>query len=240
MSTVPGRKWRQPPTVFGTAPYARSVPTATTGFVPIATIRRGVISEPPPMPVSPTSMPPPNPNRTISGSKGPQRLVQPALRLVGIGPAALASRVRRQRAVRAADRRVAAVVQLVVRDLVTRDVLPHVALRPVGQRVRLPQPVAQVPVDLLGAPARGRLLAPQARDPAVDVGQRALQRRDLADAAALVGLTRPQRLAVRRRLLLQGDAAEHVDRDVVLRLERAPRVVRLLEQQIGVEREEAR
>src|SRR4051795_1535638 len=240
MSTVPCRKWRQPPTVFVTAPYARSVPTATTGLVPITTIRRGVISEPPPMPVSPTSMPTPNPNRTISGSKGPQRLVQPALRLVGIGPAALASRVRRQRAVRAADRRVAAVVQLVVRDLVTRDVVPHVALRPVGQRVRLPQAVAQVPVDLFGAPAGRRLLAPQTRHPAVHVGQRALQRRDLPDAAAAVRLARPQSVAVLGRLLLERDSAVHVDRDVVLRLERAPGVVRLLEQEVGVEREEAR
>src|SRR3954452_10316963 len=204
MSTVPCRKWRQPPTVFVTAPYARSVPTATTGLVPIATIRRGVISEPPPMPVSPTSMPTPNPNRTISGSKGPQRLVQPALRLVGIGPAALAARVGRQGAVRAADRGVAVVVQPVVRHVVARDVVPHLALRPVGQRVRLPQPVAQVPVDLLGAPARRRLLAPQPGHPTVDVRQRALQRRHLPDAAALVRIARPQRVAMLSRLLLQG------------------------------------
>src|SRR3954465_11416972 len=139
MSTVPCRKWRQPPTVFVTAPYARSVPTATTGLVPITTIRSGVMSEPPPMPVSPTSMPTPSPNRTISGSKGPQRLVQPALSLVGVRPATLAPGARRQRAVRAADRRVAAVVQRVVRHVVAGDVVPHVAVGPVGERVGLPQ-----------------------------------------------------------------------------------------------------
>src|SRR4051794_35127065 len=152
MSTVPCRKWRQPPTVFVTAPYARSVPTATTGLVPITTIRRGVISEPPPMPVSPTSMPTPNPNRTISGSKGPQRLVQPALRLVGVGPAALATRVGRQRAVRAADRGVAAVVQRVVGHVVAGDVLPHPPLPPLPPPSRLPQAATQVPAGFFPAP----------------------------------------------------------------------------------------
>src|SRR3954468_5983987 len=172
MSTVPCLKNRQPPTVFVTAPYARSVPTAVTGFTPKTTISSGVISEPPPMPVSPTRQPTPRPNRMMKGSiVAPQgtALVQPALRLVGVGPAPGATLRRRQRAVRAADRRVAAVVQLVVRHVVTGDVLPHLALGPVGERVRLPQPVAQVPVDLLRAATGGRLLAPQARDPRVDV-----------------------------------------------------------------------
>ncbi len=68
MSTVPWRKCRQPPTVFVTAPYARSVPTAVTGFTPTTMIRRGVISEPPPMPVRPTSAPTPRPKMTIIGS----------------------------------------------------------------------------------------------------------------------------------------------------------------------------
>src|SRR3954469_11488999 len=108
-------------------------------------MRRGVINDPPPMPVSPTRVPTPSPNTTIRGSTGPARLVQPALRLVGVGPATGAAVGGRQRAVRAPDRGVAAVVQLVVRHVVAEEVVPDLALGPVGQRVGLPQPVAQVP-----------------------------------------------------------------------------------------------
>src|SRR3954469_4538610 len=67
-STVPLRRWRQPPTVFVIAPYARSVPMATTGWTPTTRIRSGVMSEPPPMPVSPIRMPTPRPKKTTSGS----------------------------------------------------------------------------------------------------------------------------------------------------------------------------
>jgi hypothetical protein len=69
-STVPLRKCCQPPTVFVSAPYAMSVPIATTGCVPITISSSGVISEPPPIPVSPTSTPTPRPNTMTSGSMG--------------------------------------------------------------------------------------------------------------------------------------------------------------------------
>src|SRR3954471_10042019 len=172
MSIVRCRRKRAPPTVFVTAPYVKSVPTAVTGLMPNTIISSGVISDPPPMPVRPTSVPTPNPNTTISGSTGPARLVQPALRLAGVGPAPSAAGVGRQRAVRAADRGVAAVVQLVVRHVVAEDVVPHLALGPVGQWVRLPQSVPEVPVDLLGTAARHRLLATQTGHPAVDIRKR--------------------------------------------------------------------
>src|SRR4051794_36228560 len=109
-------------------------------------MRIGVISEPPPMPVTPTSTPTPKPKTMISGStaRSPSA-VQSALDLVGAGAAALAT-ARRRRAVRAPDRRVAAVVKLVVRHLVADYVVPHVALAPVGERIRLPQAVLVVPV----------------------------------------------------------------------------------------------
>src|SRR4051794_25560343 len=45
-----------------------SVPIAVVGWIPKIRINRGVISEPPPMPVMPTSTPMPNPKRTIAGS----------------------------------------------------------------------------------------------------------------------------------------------------------------------------
>src|SRR5690349_7943416 len=45
-----------------------SVPIAVVGWMPKMRISSGVISEPPPMPVMPTSTPMPNPKRTIAGS----------------------------------------------------------------------------------------------------------------------------------------------------------------------------
>jgi len=68
MSTVPLRRWRQPPTVFVTAAYARSVPMAIVGLVWKARMSSGVMSEPPPTPVVPTRIPTPKPKRTIRRS----------------------------------------------------------------------------------------------------------------------------------------------------------------------------
>src|ERR1700761_2749907 len=45
-----------------------SVPIAVVGEVPKIRIRSGVIRDPPPMPVMPTSTPIQSPNRTIAGS----------------------------------------------------------------------------------------------------------------------------------------------------------------------------
>src|SRR5918994_609071 len=45
-----------------------SVPIAVTGWIPKTRINRGVIKEPPPMPVRPTRKPTPKPNKTIIGS----------------------------------------------------------------------------------------------------------------------------------------------------------------------------
>ena len=47
-----------------------SVPIAVVGEVPKIRIRSGVIRDPPPMPVIPTSTPIQNPKRTIAGSMG--------------------------------------------------------------------------------------------------------------------------------------------------------------------------
>src|ERR1700710_2690451 len=47
-----------------------SVPIAVVGWIPKIRISSGVISDPPPMPVMPTSTPMPNPKRTIAGSMG--------------------------------------------------------------------------------------------------------------------------------------------------------------------------
>src|SRR5690242_19927702 len=149
--------------------------------MPNTRISSGVISDPPPIPVVPTRMPTPSPKTISQGSISD---VQAALGLGEAGPAALAA-VARRGARRAADRVVALVVQRVVGQVALVDALPDVLLGPVDQRVVLPQLPLLVPLDGLGVRARGRLLAPDAGDPGVRAGQRALQRRHLGLAAAL-------------------------------------------------------
>src|SRR5215212_5999409 len=80
--------------------------------------------------------PPPPP--AAAGRRAHASCVQPALGLRAAGPAAVATGAG-LRAVRAADRLVALVVQWVVGQVVLDDVTPHVALGPVGERVGLPQ-----------------------------------------------------------------------------------------------------
>ena len=105
--------------------------------------------------------------------------VQPALGLGQAGPAALAAGAGCG-ARRAADRRVALVVQRVVRQVALVDPPPQVLLGPVEERVVLPDPALVVELDRLRVRARGRLLAADAGDPGVGAGQRALERGDLA------------------------------------------------------------
>src|SRR4051794_3640055 len=136
--------------------------------MPKTTIRSGVMSDPPPMPVRPTRVPTPNPKRTMYGSTARKLAVQPAFCLVQLRPASVAPG-RGQRAMGAADRLVAAVVQRVVGHVVLVDVRPHLRLAPVRQRVRLPELVALVERQLRGEAARVRLRAAQPGDPAVHV-----------------------------------------------------------------------
>src|SRR4051794_7271205 len=143
--------------------------------MPNARISTGVITDPPPTPVVPTSSPTPRPKRTISGSMcqsgravgrhrrpcGRRHLllaVEAALDLVGARPPAVAAGGGAG-AVRAADRLVPAIVQRVVWHVVGHDVGPDLGLRPVGERAHLPQTVAPVPADLLRRGPRRALVA---------------------------------------------------------------------------------
>src|SRR4051794_920656 len=192
--------------------------------MPATMMSSGVISEPPPIPVSPMRMPTPSPKTMTSGSMSGD--VQPALGLVGPGPAPLAA-VARQRARRASDRLVAAVVQRVVGQVALVDAPPQVLLGPVVERVELPDAAAVVELDRLGAGARRALLAADAGDPRVGAVERALEPRDLGGAAAVVGAgPRPGRV-------LDGDL------DVETLLEGAPRLQRLGEEHAGVDRHDA-
>src|SRR5436189_4389745 len=92
----------------------------------------------------------------------------------------------------AADRRVAAVVQRVVGDLVDVDVGLDALRVPVDERLDLPDAVPLRPLDLLRVRPCRALLPPDAGDPRVVARERALERLDLADVAAAVGIRLPQ------------------------------------------------
>src|ERR1700752_2019948 len=67
----------------------------------------------------------------------------------------------------AADRSVALVVQGVVREVVFEDVAPDVLLRPVGERVELPDAAPPVALQLGRRRPGRRLLAADPGDPGV-------------------------------------------------------------------------
>src|ERR1700751_3157826 len=115
--------------------------------------------------------------------------VDPALDFVGAGPPSLASRSWLG-ARRAADRGVAKVMQRVVGKVVLVDVSPQVLLRPVGQRVDLPDAPALVPLELGRVRARRRLLTADPRDPRLNSLERPFERIHLGHAAAV--LSRPR------------------------------------------------
>src|SRR5215468_11402073 len=99
------------------------------------------------------------------------------------------SRRDRARAGRAADRRIAARVQRVHRQVVLARVTPDLRFGPGGERVQLDDPaVRRIDLDHLDGGAGRRLLAPQTRQPGQFPRQRALQRLQLADRAALLAL----------------------------------------------------
>src|SRR3712207_959557 len=112
-----------------------------------------------------------------------------------------------RRAGHAADGRVAQVVERVVGHVVLDDVPPHVARRPRGQRVDLDEPELRIALDDSGPRARGRLLAPDGRDPRAEARQHLAQRLDLAQATTLFRVALPEPLAA----------------EVGLRFEREPR-----------------
>ncbi len=131
-------------------------------------------------------------------------------------------------------------MERVDRQVALLDVGVDGGLRPVGERVRLPELVALVPAELLRVRPGGGLLAPHAGDPAVEAGECVAERADLADRAAEGRVRRPQRVAVDRGLAPERRALVHLDLDPVALLHLPPDVVGLGEEHVGVEREDAR
>src|SRR5262245_62119232 len=114
-----------------------------------------------------------------------------ALGSAGAGPAPLATGARDRR-VLVTDRRVALVVERVVGQAALTDVRPAVVVAPFRDRVRLPELVRRIPTQLRRVRARRRLVATDARDPTVEVEERAGQRLHLRDREVEVRLRLPQ------------------------------------------------
>src|SRR5262249_15006751 len=142
-------------------------------------------------------------------------------------------------AVRAADRRVAAVVELVVGQAALANVVPAALVVPVGERVRLPELVRLVPADLRRVRPGRRLVASQSGDPGVEPAERAAERLDLADRAAEVRFALPERLAVELGLAGQRRALMDLHGRPVPVLDRAPDGVGLGEEDMRIEREDS-
>ena len=141
----------------------------------------------------------PAPDRPVNQRTKPLLIVcSPHSVFSDAGPAALAADARDRR-VRVADRRVALVVQRVVRQPALADVRPAVVVAPVGERVRLPQLVLRVPAELRRVGACRRLVAADAGDPRVEVEQRAVQRLELRDREIEVGVLLPELVLDRAR-----------------------------------------
>src|SRR5256885_14725184 len=115
----------------------------------------------------------------------------------------------------AADRRIARVVQRVVGNLVHVDVRLDALRVPIHDGLDLPDAVALRPLDALCICASQRLLAADAGDPGVVRRERALERLDLADVTATVGVALPEVRALRDRLLRDGGDLGALEREPV-------------------------
>ena len=150
------------------------------------------------------------------------------------------------RARRAADRRIAAIVERVVRQVALPDVRPDLVARPVGERSDLPDAfAARVRLGLADLGTGRRLVAAKAGDPAVDRRERAPERLDLPDVAALAPVLDrvvEEVQALGQDHLLDSDRVGevHLDVDAVAAPDLVHQVVGLLRQAAGVEREHSR
>src|SRR5262249_34984185 len=134
----------------------------------------------------------------------------------------------RARAGPAADARIALRVERAHRHVVPAHVVPHRVARPGHERIDLDEPEACVALEDLGPRTIPRLVAADRGDPGLEARARGLQRLDLADRAAAVGIALPQAIAVERPLLLEVEGrADGADLEAIARLEPAPQRVGL-------------
>src|SRR5258706_13783814 len=91
----------------------------------------------------------------------------------------------------AADAGVTLIVQWVVGQVISADIIPDLLVRPAGQRVQFYQTISLVPFHQAGVPAGFRLVAADGGNPGVLRGKELAQRLDLTNLAAQVGVHRP-------------------------------------------------
>src|SRR6185503_618940 len=90
----------------------------------------------------------------------------------------------------AADAGVALIVERKRRNLVPAQILPDIFIGPSGQRTHLFERLSRAQLErlhLLQIRARGRLFAPQSREPGVVIREPGKERLHFAQAAALAG-----------------------------------------------------
>ncbi len=96
-----------------------------------------------------------------------------------------------------------AIVERVVIELVSPDVVPHHLARPVNQRIYLHEMELCVPVDSAGISTSTSLIPANGRDPRLQMRELARQRGDLPKPAALIRVLGPQFWTVLERLILR-------------------------------------
>src|SRR2546425_936771 len=165
-------------------------------------------------------------------------LVDAALELVRAGPAPrplVLILLDGTRARNAPDRRIARIVQRVVRDLVHDYVRLQASGIPVHDRMDLPDAVPFRPLDPLRICTRERLLAPDAGNPGIVGSQRTLERLDLADVAAAIRVALPEVRALLDRLVRDGDDLGALEPEAVALDETVPRLIGLPEEELRIE-----
>src|SRR5918995_3927905 len=144
----------------------------------------------------------------------------------------------RGRAWRAADARVPAVMEGVVGHGVGVNEGPHVVVAPRRERVDLHPVAGRVGFDDGSMGTLRSLFPPDGRNPRVHFCQLVLQRRDLAEIAASIGIPGPECVPECRTLLRNGQRWSHrPNAQPVAGLEPPPEIVGLVEQQPGVHSE---
>src|SRR5262245_2317812 len=111
----------------------------------------------------------------------------------------------------APDASVAVVVERVIWQFVSHDVIPHLPAGPGGQRVDLDQAVSRVPFNDADVGSSRRLISPERRDPGVVAPERQIERLDLADAAAEVRVALVKALAVNPVLFFNAQRGAALD-----------------------------
>ena len=140
-------------------------------------------------------------------------------------------------AVHAPDARIALIVQRIVRKPVDAQVGPHVVGCPVREWAQLDDIVDRIPPhDRRLFPCLG-LVPADAGDPGLPALQEVLQRHHLANPAAAIGCTLPERRTVALRLLVDGEVWRYrLDSYAQACLQFFSKRVRLLEKELRIQK----